>query len=133
MKLNMVLAVAILAAVLPSCKKNTDKPPHNTPTERTVKYAIFTSKDYSNDNSVVTIKLRMLEGNTSVWDSVLAPIALKNLPSAANKLVIEKKVPGNNNATLSTGFYYTLQNVGYSWYYEQFFAGEQLKTVSLNF
>ncbi len=133
MKLNTVIVVALLAAVLPSCKKNTDKPPHGTPTERTVRYALFTSKDYTNNNTLVTVKLRMVAGNTPIWDSVLAPIALKNLPTASNKLVIEKKVPGNNNTTLSTGFYYTLENVGESWYYEPFTAGESLKTVSLNF
>jgi len=133
MKFNTLVVAASLMAGLWSCKKHTEKPPHNIPPVRTVKYVVYTSRDYSNNNSLVTIKLRMLAGNTFLWDSVLAPMQLKNIPGPDNKLIVEKKVPGNNNTELSTGFYFSIENVGDSWYYEKFNAGESWKTVSLDF
>jgi len=133
MKLNTLVALVCLAIALPACKKNTEKPPQHVPPERSVQYFVYTSQDYSNNNTYVTIKLRMLAGNTPIWDSVLAPMQLKNIPGPSNKLIFEKKVPGNNPAELSTGFYYSIENVGDSWYYELFKPGsESLKTVSLH-
>ena len=133
MKLNTLVYLACTVIVLHSCKKNTEKPPVQVPEERRVQYIIYTSSDYANNNTLVTIKLRMLAGNTPIWDSVLAPLPLKNIPGPSNKLIIEKKVPGNNKTELSTGFYYSIENVGDSWYYELFEPGnELLKPVTLH-
>lgn len=133
MKLKVIFVMACLAAALASCKKNNEKPPQHVSSERTVKFVLYSSKDYSGNNSLAGFRLRILDGNTPLWDSVLAPMSLKNIPGAANPIVVLKTVPGNSKVKLSTGFDYTIENVGQSWYYEEFPAGDLLKTVTLDF
>jgi len=130
---TLLIAGIIMITAALSCKKNTVIPPPVTPIERKVKFVLYTTKDYSNNNQTVSFTLKMTVGNNTIWDSVLAPIQLKDIPGPGNKLVIEKKVPGNNNAALITGFIYHIENVGGYWYNDVFKAGEMSKTINLDF
>ena len=116
-----------------SCKKNYSPPGKGQSIERKVLFELYTTKSFAGEQQLVTFKLRMSDGPNTIWDSTLAPMQLKDIPSLANKITIEKKVPGNSNAQLVTGFIYTIENVGISWYNEVFNAGEQNKTVSFDF
>jgi len=135
MKTNAILTASFLLVIMAglSCKKNKIDPPAHTPGERKVTYILYTSKNFAANNQSITFTLRMTTASGVLWDSVLAPMALKNIPGASNKLIIEKKVPGNNNSELVTGFTYVLENVGISWYNEIFKAGDVNKTVSFDF
>ena len=134
MKINTLLISGItMLIVAVSCKKNTVDPPAGIPGERKVRFVLYTTKNYAGNDQLVSFTLKMSAGGTTVWDSALAPIQLKDIPGPGNKLVIEKKVPGNNNAQLITGFVYTIENVGISWYTDVFNAGEMLKTIDLDF
>jgi hypothetical protein len=128
----LITGIIIITAAV-SCKKNTVVPPAGTPPERKVKFIIYTTKDYSNNNQTVSFTLKMTAGSNIIWDSALAPIQLKDIPGPGNKLVIEKKVPGNNNAQLITGFVYNIENVGGYWYNDVFNAGETMKTIDFDF
>ena len=102
--------------------------------QRKVQFALYTDKDFSNDNHNITFTLSIQKppGQT-LWDSVLAPMKIKEIPNFEQKLVVEKLVPGNDTSTLKVGFSYSIESVGNSWYSELFNAGETFKIVDFNF
>jgi len=55
------------------------------------------------------------------------------IPHLTDKLVIEKNVPGNDPSLLKVSFFYSIENVGSSWYVDAFPIGETFKTVNFNF
>lgn len=101
---------------------------------RKVQFSLYTDKDFSNDNGLVTFKASIQnDKNQTLWDSTFAPMKLKDIPKAAQKIVVEKAVPGNVSSPLKVGFYYSIENVGNSWYVDRFEAGETLKKIDFNF
>jgi hypothetical protein len=117
-----------------SCKKQTtEQPPVNT-VPRKVQFILYTDKDFSDNNELITFELSIQKvPNQELWDSVLPPMKIKDIPGPANKWVIEKWVPGNEPSQLKTGFYYAIQNVGNSWFIDTFKVGETFKTIEFNF
>lgn len=101
---------------------------------RKVQFSLYTDKDFSNDNGLVTFKASIQnDKNQTLWDSTFAPMKLKDIPKAAQKIVVEKAVPGNVSSPLKVGFYYSIENIGNSWYVDRFEAGETLKKIDFNF
>jgi hypothetical protein len=123
----------ILIAV--SCKKQISNPPSNNPAApRKIQFSLYTDKDFSSDNDTITFTLFMQNSkNENLWDSMLAPMQIKDIPSSAHKLTIEKLVPYNDNSLLKVGFRYSIENVGTSWYFDSSSAGETFKIVNFNF
>lgn len=72
-------------------------------------------------------------GSTDLWDSQLPPMKVKDIPGLANKLVVEKQVPGNNTGKLLVGFLYTIEGVGQSWNLDTAQAGENFKVIAYDF
>ena len=116
-----------------SCKRDYSPPTKGQSFERKVRFELYTTQNFAGEQQMITFKLRMTDGPNTIWDSTLAPMPLKTIPFIENKLVVEKTVPGNNNAQLVTGFIYTLENVGISWFNEVLNTGEKNKTVSFDF
>jgi hypothetical protein len=128
---SILCVLAILTAI--SCKKQTDQLPNNPGVTRKVQFSLYTNKDFSGDNDIITFRLSIQNStNQILWDSVLPPMAIKDIPNLANKMVTEKTVPGNNPSLLKVGFYYSIENVGNSWHLDEFQAGEPLKIVEFN-
>ncbi|MFT3937004.1 MAG: hypothetical protein QM726_25485 [Chitinophagaceae bacterium] len=125
-----LLAIVIATA---SCKKSNNDNPHPLPAERTVKFVLYTTKDFSNQSTGIRFTLKITANNTTVWDSVMAPMQLKNIPGPNNKIIIEKKVPAGNSERLVAGFNYYLENVGSSWYMDIIEPTEAAKTIDYNF
>ena len=126
--LQLIIAGFLIAGIF-SCKKDSAK---NNVT-RTVQFELFTTKDFSNDDNTITFTLHIRNENRSVWDSVLAPMKIKDIPGEANKLKFEKVVPNDDGSDLSIGFLYKIQNVGESWYFDTMKRGNPLKLVSFDF
>jgi hypothetical protein len=118
-----------------SCKKQAIYPVHNSPgVVRKVQFSLYTDKDFSSDNNIIIFKLSIQNSaNQILWDSVITPMKIKDIPNLANKVVIEKIVPNNDPSLLKVGFYYTIENVGNSWHLDSFNAGETFKAVNYNF
>ena len=77
-------------------------------------------------------KLKVLEGSGAV--TVSAPtMKIEEIPDSLHKIVVEKFVPGNDTATLVVGFEYYIENVGYSWYLEEFPAKDTFKLLRYSF
>ena len=137
MKKNIALSVLFVWLVMigASCKKYTsDYIPIDPTVTRLVQFILFTNSELSNDNSTVTFTLAIKKPNGDVlWDSVMAPIKLKDIPSLNHPVFVEKNVPGNDPSLLKVGFFYTIDNVGNSSFTVPFEPGETLKKVGLDF
>ena len=118
-----------------SCKKLTTYPEHNNPgVPRKVQFLLYTDKDFSTDNDMITFTLSIQNlTNQTLWDSALAPMKIKDIPNLEHKLVAEKIVPANNPSLLKVGFLYSIENVGNSWHLDSLKAGETFKIVDFNF
>jgi len=137
MKKNIALSVLFVWLVMigASCKKYTsDYIPIDPTVPRLVQFALFSNNELSNDNNTITFTLAIKKPTGEVlWDSVLAPIKIKDIPSLDEPLFVEKYVPGNDPSLLKVGFIYTIDNVGNSSFTVPFEAGEILKKVGFNF
>ncbi len=101
---------------------------------RKVQFQLYTTSDFSNENDSIFFKISITKPrNKILFDSMLAPMRIKDIPNRAHKLIINKVVPGNDPSLLKVGFYYTIKNVGSSSHTEPFNAGETFKVVEFNF
>jgi hypothetical protein len=102
--------------------------------ERIVKFLLSTDKSFSEKDGLITFTLVIRDSKQKVlWDSVLSPMRIKDIPAKVNQLEIVKSVPNNNRSLLQVGFLYAIENVGYSWHLDAFNEGEYEKVVDFNF
>ena len=137
MKLLSIISILCVSTILigTSCKKQKTDQVHNSPgVIRKVQFILYTDKDFSSNSDIITFKLSIQNStNQTLWDSMLTPMKIKDMPNVAHKLVVEKVVPGNDASRLKVGFYYSIENVGNSWHVDMFNAGETFKIVDFNF
>lgn len=137
MKYLSIISILCVSTILigTSCKKQiTYNASGSSKILRKVQFVLYTDKDFSSDNHTITFKVSIKKsGNQVLWDSTLAPMKIKDIPNLAHKLVIVKAVPGNDPSLLKVGFYYTIKDVGNSWYLNAFNVGETFKVVNFNF
>lgn len=132
MRKNLLTIFCACAFLLTAaCKKSTTS---DLVATRKIKFILYTDKDFSGDNGNIQFKLSIQKlPNQILWDSVLPPMRIKDIPNLAHKLVVEKAVPGNDDTTIKAGFTYTIENVGNSWYYDISNEGEKYKEILFNF
>ena len=130
---GFVLAAAML--VVTACSKDHyHYPDHGQKSPlRKVRFELFTKEDFSGDKHNITFSLHMHNHDRKILDSALATMKVEEIPDSLHKIVIEKFVPGNDTATLVVGFEYYIQNVGYSWYLEEFPAKDTFKLLRYSF
>ncbi|HEY6975806.1 MAG TPA: hypothetical protein VH396_05935 [Chitinophagaceae bacterium] len=137
------VCVLILCITIGSCKKNGSSDNHKPPgSGRTIRFLLYTDHDFSNDNSVIHFYVFIKKGSVYVFDttrsnllfdSAFVPIQAKNIPDSAHKIVVEKKVVGYDDADLTAGFIYQIENVGSAWHIDTSRAGNPLKVIDYNF
>ena len=133
MKILFINAVTLFSLILGSCKK-TDTPTDVDPgIERTIRFQLYTDKDFSGETSNIKFSIFIRNAHTTLFDSSLAPMQIKDIPDAGHKIVIEKTVSGNGNTDLSAGFNYEIENVGLSWYIDTSKAGNAFKLIDYAF
>jgi hypothetical protein len=116
------------------CTKPKYDKPENPFTDRKIRFQLYTDQDFSNNNGNINFTLFIEKPiNIGLWDSLLPPMKLKDIPGNTQKLVIEKTVPGNHNGLLRVGIRYTIDGVGNSDYLDSSNAGDTLKIVDFNF
>lgn len=132
--LNTVLICICTILVLASCNKPATVTPVDYTTARNIRYVLYTDQDFSSDNHNITFKLYIRKPNgQTLWDTVLTAIKVKDIPNSTHKLIVDHAVPGKDNSTLKVGFDYTIENVGYSWFFDAINEGETFKEVVFNF
>lgn len=137
MKKITVLSILFVSmmVIVTSCKKyNSGYTPGGTKFPRRVQFVLYSDKDLSNDNNTITFTLSIERSiNDILWDSVLPPMQIKDIPKLAEALNVEKYVPGNDQSLVKVGFHYTIDNVGNSSHMDPFEPGETFKIESFNF
>lgn len=125
----------LIVLVTTSCEKQTACLGSNSlPVSRKIQFVLYTYKDFTSNQDSISFKVFIQNAvNQVLWDSTLAPMKFKDIPDLAHKIVVEKTVPANETSVLKAGFFYTIQNVGASWYYDSVKAGESLKIIDYNF
>ncbi|HEV7621277.1 MAG TPA: hypothetical protein VGO09_06075 [Flavisolibacter sp.] len=135
-KINLsILFFFFLIVSLMSCKKQTqDQNVSNPGLSRTIRFRLYTDKDFSSDNNSIqfTLSIKTAATNQVIWDSTLALSRIKDIPGVSNKLVFEKTISGNDSV-LKTGFYYTIPGVGNSWFLDTCGKTSALKIIDFNF
>ncbi|MES2373834.1 MAG: hypothetical protein V4557_14735 [Bacteroidota bacterium] len=127
----------LLASILGvSCKKelggsNLQLPDSNG--VRKVQYVLYTDKDFSNYDRNINFSVFISTGNTTIFDSAIATMRVKDIPNFANRIVVEKTIPATVTGDLKVGFTYYLENVGNSWYLDTCKAATVNKVVNYNF
>ena len=114
-----------------SCTKEDSLSPTATP--RKIRFVLYTEEDFSGDNDNITFSLVIRNSTKTLFDSSLSVMKVKDIPKSANKLIFEKQVPNDDGSVLTTGFYYTIENVGLSWYIDTCSAGQLLKVIDYSF
>jgi hypothetical protein len=147
-KTTVILSLFVLViSIATSCAKQTEALiPISNEVARKVQFVLYTDKDFSGDNNNITFKLSIqkITNNVSggsatepptqvLWDSVLTPMKIKDIPHLAQKLIIEKTITQSDASLLKVGFFYTIENVGHSTHFDSFPAGETFKIIDFNF
>ena len=140
------LIVLVISSVTSCIKQPEVQMPASNEVARKVQFILYTDKDFSDDNNIITFKLSIQRINKQVsrgpgleppteilWDSTLASMKIKDIPHLAGKLVIEKTVTAKESSLLKVGFYYSIENVGNSQHFDAFNAGETFKILDFNF
>lgn len=132
MKTYSAFIVLVFTIVLleTSCKKDSLSTTQNS--GRTIKFLLYTEKDFSNYNKNITFSLFIRNSTKTLFDSTLSPMKVKDIPNFTSKLIIEKNIP-NDGSDLGVGFIYTIENVGISWHVDTCKAGQTFKIVDFSF
>jgi len=130
---NLTLVFSILA-ITGACTKDHSKPnPPANPT-RTIRYTLYTTKDFTDDDDTITFTLRITSHTSPFFDSVLKPMRISEIPDKPHSLAFDRVVPAAlGNDTALVGFVYEIQHVGVGGQLDTCAPGQALKHVELNF
>src|SRR3954463_2316146 len=123
MKRYMLIAVALMSFVLllSSCNKNGEQLDNKV--EWKIQYVLYTNEDFSDDEHNITFSLFARDNNKSLFDSAISIMKVKEIPSAANRIVIEKTLITDASTDLLAGFVYEIEGVGVSWHLDSIPTG----------
>ena len=126
-----VLFAAIFSTII-SCKKETNGSGGDA-VVRNIQFSLYTSADFSDDDNNISFSLVIQDlQNRILWDSALATMKIKDIPNLEHELIIQKSFSGTDQI-LKVGFNYSIEDVGYSWFYDTCGAGITHKEVSFDF
>jgi hypothetical protein len=134
MKILSALAATIVTMIFTtSCKKQTDSNDYKKPeVARNVRFQLYTDQDFSIDHHTINFRVFIQNSNNAVlWDSLLLPMEIKDIPGVANKLAMEKTVFADANSLLKVGFRYSITGIGESWFIDS--SATNFKLVDFNF
>jgi hypothetical protein len=133
MKILFISSVTLLSIFLGSCKKTYPTDGRDPGIDRKFRFQLYTDKDFSSETSTIKFSVFIRNAHTTLFDSSFAPMQIKDIPDAANKIIVEKIVSGNGNSDLSAGFHYEIENVGHSGYIDTSRAGNAFKLIDYSF
>lgn len=124
-----VFLFASMTLALASCKKYTPKTVNN----RTVQFELFTDQEFKGLRNEISFTLFIEhQGSAPIWDTVLPPMTLEDIPFLPKKLVILKTISGDNSI-LKAGFRYHLLEVGNSASIDTISPNTAFKIIAFNF
>src|SRR5579872_5531720 len=116
-------------------KRSYDHSRPNSPVNpTTIRYSLFTTKDFADENDTITFTLRITSQTSPFFDYVLKPMRISEIPDKEHSLVFDRVTPaGHEKDTLLVGFVYEIQHVGVGGHLDTCAPGQALKHVELNF
>lgn len=123
------LLILASSLIFQSCTKETVSPAF----PRGIEFQLYTNENFSAETNTIRFSVFIKSGNKTILDSALAPMLIKDIPAATNKIIIHKRIPASITGELSAGFNYTIDNVGNSWYKEQVLQTDESKVISFSF
>jgi len=136
MKLSLIMMTAIAAQItleIACSKGKSPVTPVNPKASRTIKFVLYTKKDFSNNTGNIAFSLFIKTRKTTLFDSTLSVMKIKDIPDSAHQLRFEKIVPNDDGSDLAGGFHYNIENVGHAGYTDTSKAGEKLKVIEYAF
>ena len=128
----VTLVFTVIISVFSCSKENNHTP--DSPQKRNVQFVLYTDTTFPNENSLITFTLSIANAsNKTLWDSMFLPMQLKDIPDLPHRIMVTKTVPDNDTSLLKVGFYYTIENVGYSWKLDTFSNRAVFKSIEFNF
>ena len=135
MRFTLILSGICVSLIVMStaCRKQVDVAQDQPAIVRKVRFGLYSNSNIPGDNTWISFTTAIRNKNKILWDSVLAPMQVKDIPDAAHMLIIEKSLLTTDTSLLKAGFYYTIDNVGSSWYVDSFAVNEGVKIINFNF
>ena len=131
----ITLVVFAVICLTTACKKEnpvTARPPVAT-SYRNLKFILYTNKNFSGNNDSISFSLHVSNGNKTIsFDSTVFSAEVKDIPDKAHQLVFEKKIP-DDGTSVAADFFYSIKNVGMSWYLDTCAANEKMKVIEYPF
>ncbi|HVS93130.1 MAG TPA: hypothetical protein VHE59_13900 [Mucilaginibacter sp.] len=126
----LFLGIIFLAT---SCKKEKPVKPPVTMSTRTLRFILYTNQDFSGNNQHISFSLHVSNAQKTIaFDSTVFSAKVKDIPDKLHQLVFEKKIPGDGTV-VAADFFYTIENVGMSWYLDSCAANEKFKVIEYPF
>ena len=127
-----VVYLVFLMITVASCKKQIDN--KNTRVPRTVKFVLYTDQNFSHETNIISFTA-FIESpvNRVIWDTLLPPMKISDIPDRTHQLTFEKTVLTARNSLMKVGYRYSIEDVGTSWYIDSSSPGQTLKVVDFNF
>ncbi|MFI5162543.1 MAG: hypothetical protein ACHQHN_14785 [Sphingobacteriales bacterium] len=127
------LLILALICLVTSCKKEKPVNPPATASYRTLRFILYTNQDFSGNNENISFALHISNAQSTIkFDSTVFSAKVKDIPDKAHQLVFEKKIPDDGTA-VAADFFYTIENVGMSWYLDTCAANEKTKVIEYPF
>ena len=131
---KLLILSALGCSLLISCKKTNPEQPPKPVATKTIRFQLYTDQDFSTNENTITFitSIETVASGKKVWDSTFAIRKIKEIPSSANKIIVEKTIPATDSV-LKVGFYYAITGVGNSWYLDTVGKGTSFKLIDYNF
>ena len=131
---NLILVLSIVTTFAASCRREYPIPNPSLPSTRSIKYILYTTEDFSDDQHMINFSLRISAKGRYIFDSALAPMRISEIPDKIHAIVVDKIVPpGFERDTLVVGFDYKVPDVGESWFIDTCSPTTSLKRVEFAF
>ena len=133
MKIFFAYSLMLVSFLVLSCNKDNQKTNPPVPSSRLVRYELFTNEDFLGEQKIIHFRVQMMNAQKIIFDSLLAPMKIEEIPDSAHKIVVLKTVPGNDSSDLKVGFVYEIETVGVAGYYEDFLGKDSFKLIRYAF
>lgn len=129
--LTLVVSVILIGT---ACKKHDNDIADCVSSPKKIQFILYTDKDFSQQTGNISFVLSVRTSrNQVIWDTLLPPMQLNDIPTYRNRLVIEKIITSYDPPVVRAGYLYYIEDVGLSWYWDKVNPCETFKTVQFNF
>jgi hypothetical protein len=130
-----ILLLASCVTVFVACRKDRVRSDDLIPlVSKTIRFQLYTTEDFKIETKNVIFRLFIEDPMRHIiWDSLLPPIRLNQVPDSFHIISIERNIRIKPQETIKAGFRYTIEDVGSSSYVDTLSPGTKFKLIEFNF